>query len=53
VRLRGVKTITSARKFDRHGDWHWFTRMPQVAWRLLRDPRSLNEFARRYWYEGR
>ena len=22
VRLRGVKTITSSRKFDRHGDWH-------------------------------
>ena len=53
VRLRGVKTITSSRKFDRHGDWHWFTQMPRVGWRLLRDPRSLTDFARRYWYEGR
>ena len=53
VRLHGVKTTTSSRKFDRHGDWHWFTRMPRVGWRLLRDPHSLTDFARRYWYEGR
>jgi glycosyltransferase involved in cell wall biosynthesis len=53
VRLRGVKTITSTRKFDRHGDWHWFAQMPRIGWRLLRNPRSLSEFARRYWYEGR
>ena len=53
VRLRGVKTVTSTRKFDAHGDWHYFTQMPIQAWRLLRDRRSLNEFARRYWYDGR
>ena len=53
VRLQSVKTITSSRKFDRHGDWHWFTQMPRIGWRLLRDPRSLTDFARRYWYEGR
>ena len=53
VRLRGVKTITSSRKFDRHGDWHWFTQMPRIGWRLLRDPRGITDFARRYWYEGR
>jgi glycosyltransferase involved in cell wall biosynthesis len=53
LRLRGVKTVTSTRKFERHGDWHYFTQMPMQAWRLLRDRRSLNEFARRYWYDGR
>ena len=53
VRLRGVKTVTSTRKWDRHGDWHWFTRMPRVAWDLLRDPRRLGDYARRYWYDGR
>ena len=53
VRLRGVRTVTSTRKFDRHGDWHYFTRMPRVGWALLRSPRALPEFARRYWYDGR
>lgn len=53
VRLRGAKTITSTRKFDRHGDWHYFTRMPALGWRLLRDPRASTGFAKRYWYEER
>lgn len=53
VRLRGVKTITSTRKFDRHGDWHWFTQLPPQAFRALRDRKALDELARRYWYEGR
>ena len=51
-RLRGVKGDTSTRKFDRYGDWHYFTQMPVILWRLLRDG-SINDFARRYWYEGR
>lgn len=53
VRLRGVKTITSTRKFDRHGDWHYFVHMPRIAWRLLRDGGALPEFARQYWYGDR
>jgi glycosyltransferase involved in cell wall biosynthesis len=52
-RLQGVKAVTSTRKFDRHGDWHYFTRMPALAWRLLRDRRALTELAQRYWYEDR
>src|SRR5688572_22390969 len=36
VRLRGVKAVTSTRKFDRHGDWHYFTQMPRIAWHMLR-----------------
>jgi glycosyltransferase involved in cell wall biosynthesis len=53
IRLPRVKAITSTRKFDAHGDWHYFTQMPAQGWRLLRDRKALNEFARRYWYEGR
>jgi hypothetical protein len=53
VRLRGVKAITSTRKFDKHGDWHWFTQLPPQAWHALRDRTALEKFARRYWYEDR
>ncbi len=50
VRLAGAKTIASARKFDRHGDWHYFTRMPKLAWLMLVDPRASTAFVREYWY---
>ncbi|MGH8028327.1 MAG: glycosyltransferase [Arenimonas sp.] len=53
VRLRGVRTITSTRKFDVRGDWHYLTQMPVIGWKLLRDHRTANDFARKYWYEGR
>jgi cellulose synthase/poly-beta-1,6-N-acetylglucosamine synthase-like glycosyltransferase len=53
LRLRRIKAITSTRKFDQHGDLHYFTRMPAQDWRLLRDRSALNDFARRYWYDGR
>ncbi len=46
----GARTTISTRKFDRWGDWHFFTRMPAVAWRLLRDPQAATDFARQYWY---
>ena len=53
VRLRGVRTVTSTRKFDVHGDWHYVTMMPRVGLKLLRDHRTAEAFARKYWYEGR
>ena len=50
VRPRGAKTVASTRKFDQFGDWHFLTRMPPVALRLLRDPAARPEFLDRYWY---
>ncbi len=52
-RLTHVKTMTSTRKFDQYGDWHYFLRMPAFAWKLLRNPSAFSEFAKRYWYDGR
>ncbi|MEO7793242.1 MAG: glycosyltransferase [Thermoanaerobaculia bacterium] len=49
-RPRGARTVISTRKFDRWGDWHFFTRMPAVGWRLLKDPKAATDFARQYWY---
>ncbi len=53
VRLTRVKTITSSRKFDRHGDWHFFRQMPGLAWRVFRGRGAFAEFAKRYWYDER
>jgi glycosyltransferase involved in cell wall biosynthesis len=52
VRLAGAKTIASARKFDRHGDWHYVTKMPKLALLMLVDRRASTAFVRDYWYSN-
>lgn len=52
VRATSAKAVASTRKFDQHGDWHYFRYLPLWAWRVLRS-RDLDELARTYWYEGR
>lgn len=53
TRATRAKAIASTRKFDKYGDWHYFTQMPRMAWRMLRDPHIRDDFVRRYWYEDR
>jgi hypothetical protein len=52
VRLASAKTIASARKFDRHGDWHYVTKMPKLALLMLVDRRASTAFVRDYWYSN-
>jgi glycosyltransferase involved in cell wall biosynthesis len=42
--------IFSTRKFDQHGDWHYFTMPPRLIWQTLFRKKGL---ARRYWYDVR
>ncbi|MDO8677409.1 MAG: glycosyltransferase [Acidobacteriota bacterium] len=53
TRLRPVKAIASTRKFDRHGDWHYFTMMPMLLAGTLRARAGDAPAARRYWYDDR
>lgn len=50
TRLRRVRAVASTRKFDRHGDWHYFRRMPALAWSMIFRGSAASEFAQRYWY---
>ena len=51
VRLRQVKGVASMRKFDEHGDWHYFTLFGKAkAWRMLFDPHHRHEITDKYWY---
>lgn len=51
VRLRQVKGIASMRKFDEHGDWHYFTLFGKAqAWRMVFDPHHRHEITDKYWY---
>jgi glycosyltransferase involved in cell wall biosynthesis len=46
---KNVPTISSARKYDRHGDWHALN----LLWQWFRGPRAFKEFAESYWYGER
>jgi glycosyltransferase involved in cell wall biosynthesis len=45
-----AKTVFSTRKFDKYGDWHYFTMPPRLAWHMLLGRKDM---ARRYWYDAR
>ncbi len=47
ARAKGVTTITSARKFDRFGDWHTFG----LVRNWLLGPAAFDRFVQRYWYD--
>lgn len=53
VRTAAARTITSTRKFDRHGDWHYLWLMVLMPLRLLRGRAGVRGLIRSYWYDVR
>ena len=53
VRAPSIRATSSARKFDRFGDWHVFTTAVRGAAWMVTDPAKLDRFVRRYWYDDR
>lgn len=53
ARLSGVETLTSARKFDKHGDWHFAATGLRLAWNRAFNRKAFERGARKYWYEDR
>lgn len=53
VRLTDVKAIASMRKFDQHGDWHFFTKIMPLSVPALLWPSARARLASRYWYGER
>jgi hypothetical protein len=49
-RPRSVKAVASTRKFDTHGDWHYFTTMLALPWMLLLRRGAAERLIERYWY---
>jgi hypothetical protein len=50
TRLTSVKAVASTRKFDTHGDWHYFTEIVRLLPLILWSPKSTSAFAESYWY---
>jgi hypothetical protein len=53
VRLRGVKAVTSTRKFDDYGDWHFWPTALQVGMLMLFSRQGFERKIKTYWYERR
>ncbi len=52
-RLPTARAITSTRKFDRHGDWHYFAIMFGFPFRLIFARAAARKQAWAYWYADR
>jgi glycosyltransferase involved in cell wall biosynthesis len=50
TRLRSTKATASMRKFDRYGDWHYFTLVLRLLPMMLFSPKASHELAQDYWY---
>ena len=50
AKLRSVRAVTSSRKFDQHGDWHYFPIFARGLLGLFTSYRRFNNFANKYWY---
>ncbi len=50
IRLTEAKAVASVRKFDQHGDWHYFTKVMPLSVPALLWPSVRTKLAKRYWY---
>ena len=50
VRIRKCKAITSTRKFDQFGDWHYVLLVFKFIWSFIVRSYTIDNFARTYWY---
>jgi glycosyltransferase involved in cell wall biosynthesis len=53
VRIKKCKAITSTRKFDQFGDWHYPLLVVKFFWSLIMRSYSIEDFARKYWYSDK
>jgi glycosyltransferase involved in cell wall biosynthesis len=51
--LAPALVLNSARKWDKHGDWHMIPDFLRAGLYLLFAQSKADEYARRYWYEDR
>jgi hypothetical protein len=52
-RTSGARTVTSERKFDKYGDWHYVKSIALGAVWLATNHEALREYAQMYWYDDR
>lgn len=53
MRVPTARTITSTRKWDRHGDWHYFAIMFAFPFRMIFSRAEARKQVLAYWYNDR
>ncbi len=53
ARAAAAKAVTSTRKFDRYGDWHYLVNFFRSEYWYFRDKTALHEWGQDYWYRDR
>lgn len=53
ARAGSVKAVSSTRKFDRHGEWHYFRLIRHLLLPMIRQPELRDELVETYWYGDR
>lgn len=51
ARATSAKAIASMRKFDHHGDWHYFPLIAKALYGMCFSSRRVEEYAKKYWYD--
>ena len=50
IRLTSAKAVASMRKFEQHGNWHYFPLMARGIYAMFLPSKRFEKFARKYWY---
>jgi len=53
MRVPTARAITSTRKFDKHGEWHYWRLFTAFPFKMLFAKNAARKVALRYWYEDR
>lgn len=51
--LTSAKAIASMRKFEQHGEWHYFPLIVRGLYAMFFPSKRFEKFARKYWYSDR
>jgi glycosyltransferase involved in cell wall biosynthesis len=51
IRLTSARAVASMRKFEQHGNWHYFSLMIRGVYAMFFPSKRFKKFARRYWYD--
>ncbi len=53
IRLTSARAVASMRKFEQHGNWHYFPLMMRGVFAMFFPSKRFEKFAREYWYNDR
>lgn len=53
TRVTSTKAVTSTRKFDQHGDWHYFSLIAYALYGMCFSSKRVEKFTKKYWYDDR